>query len=75
MLSCMMACPPHALFLTKSIYDLKLTYYRAHIFNKLILKYKSEMVHDHLLRMPNSKWADHENITGANKLAYPSIVD
>ena len=33
------------------------------------------MVHDHLLRMPVSKSADHENVTGAKKLACPSTVD
>ena len=33
------------------------------------------MVHDHLLRMPNSKLPDCENVTGANKLAYPSRIN
>ena len=32
------------------------------------------MVHDHLLRMPISECADHENVTGANKLASPRRV-
>ena len=33
------------------------------------------MVHAHLLRMPISKSADCESVTGPNKLAYPSTVD
>ena len=33
------------------------------------------MVHNHLLRMPISKSADHESVTGANKLACPRTVD
>ena len=33
------------------------------------------MVHNHLLRMPISKSADCENVTGANKLACPNAVD
>ena len=38
------------------------------------MKYISETVHNHLLRMPFSKWADSENVTGANKLASPRRV-
>ena len=56
------------------IYDLK--FYRAHIFNQYLVNklYKWKM-DDHLLGMAISKWADHENVTDANKLASPSRVN
>ena len=38
------------------------------------MKYMSETMHDHLLRMPISKWADCGNVTDENKLALPRRV-
>ena len=37
------------------------------------MKYSSETVHNHLLRMPTGKWADCGKVTSGHKLASPEI--